>query len=240
MTQRDVPNDPGTGERGKSVCQFVLRDKFLRVVNGLNSVHGLITAVATVLLVLVTGGLVYVANITDDTLKTEQRAWIAPRGAAIIGSVQRGETIEFEVTYENTGKQPAFNVANPRTFGTMEVPLDSRGTAYWEKMTLPENRFCDFAKKLPKNMRITPSRTAFPGQRYGDVGYIFTDGEGTPQRFLDRKITFWIQGCVIYRTIGGPTGSPYCLYLHPMKDVPPEKWPFRFCGSGNDAEFPGH
>ena len=207
--------------------------------DGLNSINGLIHRHCHRFSGDCTGGLVYVASTTDDTLKTEQRAWIAPRGAEIIGSVRRGETIEYEILYENTGKQPAFNVANPRTFGVLDVPLDSRGTAYWENMTLPVNMFCEF-KNLPNNMRITPSRTAFPGQRYRDVGYIFTDGEGTPQKFLDRKLTFWIQGCVIYRTIGGATGSPYCMYLHPVKDVAPEKWPFRFCGSGNDAEYPNH
>jgi len=170
---------------------------------------------------------------TDLTLKTDQRAWIAPRGAEITRPVERGETLEVEISYENTGKQPAFNVGHNNELGVIDVPLDSRGTAYWENMRLPENKHCAVFEG-----RHWIGRTAFPGQRYHDVAYIFTDPTGTPDRFLERKITFYVQGCIGYSTLGKPSTTPYCLYLYPVKDVEPTKWPFRFCRTGNETKAP--
>jgi hypothetical protein len=170
-------------------------------------------------------------------LRDDQRAWIALRGAEITRPAQRGETLEFEVIYENTGKQPAFNVAHQNSIGVMDVPLDARGTAYWEHMMLPQNAVCDTLETINTKASWI-GKTAFPGQRYRDVAYIFTDPKGIPDEFLARKSTFWVQGCIAYKTLGKFWFSPYCLYLYPAKDIPPEKWPFRFCASGNEAKSP--
>jgi hypothetical protein len=73
-----------------------------------------VLAVATIGLVVVTGGLVWVALQTDETLRWQQRAWIAVTGIEVAkpvrygGYLRNGAIFEFAFQLENVGRAPAF------------------------------------------------------------------------------------------------------------------------------------
>ena len=94
----------------------------------------------------------------EQTRISDQRAWIAPRDAEIVGPVERGQTLAFEIIYENTGKQPALDVVDNTRIDRIPVPLDDRGTAYWERMLLPFNDTCPNAISLAKRGALVAQR----------------------------------------------------------------------------------
>lgn len=198
-----------------------------------------VLAVCTLLLVVVGTLQKCTLDRTDETLRSEQRAWLAPRGGEIGAPVTLGGTLEFQIIYENTGKEPAFDVAHQNFISMLDVPLDARGIAWWAKWPVPDitDAICNGMETFRRE-NIWIGRTAFPGQQYRDVGYVFTDPKGIPQEFLDRHKTFVVQGCLAYRALGKFWFSPYCVYLYPAKDQLPEQWPFRFCPAGNQAKTP--
>src|SRR5262249_19186353 len=73
-------------------------------------------------------------------------------------------------------------------------------------------------------------RTAYPGGKYEDITYMF--GNGAAETFFNKKQSFYIAGCFIYKTFKNLHRSPYCLYFQPHRDRKIEDATFEFCPQG--------
>ena len=116
--------------------------------------------------------------------------------------------------FENVGKKAAWDVSDDRHQGPLfDVITDEKQMPYIDVQTAkwPVNRFC-----AGDPLKIGNRRTVYPGSKNKDLIYIF-NSTLVPQEFIDKKKSFTIVGCFLYRTPIEPQKvrhSPYCFYFH--------------------------
>ncbi len=175
----------------------------------------------------------YIAYYARETMIGDQRAWIAPRGAEFAGPIEVGRALRINILYENVGKKPALNVTTGNIiWAPFRIEENVHGEAWLPAIPAPPNTTC--VKTTVGQKTVYPASAGGP---YRDLIYVF-NREPYPsvsEEFINRQETFFIQGCFTYRTFDEIDESPFCLYVQPTRDDPPEQWTFRFCPSGNYA-----
>jgi hypothetical protein len=170
--------------------------------------------IQTTLLAAFTGVLIIVGVLqkwtldkTNEISRSEQRAWIAPRGAEISAPIALGGTVEFQVIYENTGKEPAFDVVHQNEIGVFDVPLDARGIAYWANW--PVSNVADLICSQLEN--FSP-KSIWVGERHFLGNNTKTFLMSSPTRKESRKSS-WIEnghsGCRAASAIGRSVSSGF-------------------------------
>ncbi len=101
----------------------------------------------------------------------------------------------------------------------------------YNNMTMGVNVSCDNAS-VSSYAAVT-----YPGSTQGAYYANFTILDtAVAQRIIDGTIIIAIQGCFTYKTLDALHNSKFCTYLEPAADKPPEKWNFKDCSDGNDAD----
>ncbi|MDR3423510.1 MAG: hypothetical protein P4M13_00310 [Alphaproteobacteria bacterium] len=105
---------------------------FWWLVGGLKAVDSLITALATVLLAALTGGIVWVAvwqwdalKSTDktlhDTLVASTRAWVEPLTLSLNEPLKAGTDGNLTLIIDNSGREPAVKIGRYEEFGIVDM-----------------------------------------------------------------------------------------------------------------------
>jgi hypothetical protein len=122
-----------------------------RTIRGLKKIDALITAIATVLLAIITGALAFIAywQYSDTTLRetlvASNRAWIAPAGLSASGEIDGDKDIGVLVFYSNLGKGPALKLNANLIAGS--TPNTDKSD--FESLAIGPNKTCDGL--LPKS-----------------------------------------------------------------------------------------
>jgi hypothetical protein len=237
MAKRRETNNPRHRENNKTSdqCNFcrIARDAWNCVkaaVANLNKIHGLITAIATILLVVVTGGLVYVASVTDSTLKAQQRAWIAPGKIepTPINFIEKNNIYtELFFHFTNVGNEPAIKLSENIAATTIRKQ-DFRNNEIVKK-TIREAIPRDCEKIVPDEN----GRAIFPK---ADAGIILA--LDTTKVTLVNNGTHYalVGGCIDYKTLGAPHSTKVCIIMESYTERGSERWRTTRCPSHNDAD----
>jgi hypothetical protein len=99
-------------------------------VTNLKKVDALITAIATVLLAVITAMLAQIAywQYTDTTLRetlvASNRAWLAPSAISVTGQIDGDKDFAVNVYYTNVGKGPALKLNQIYSAQTAPIPTN--------------------------------------------------------------------------------------------------------------------
>jgi hypothetical protein len=193
---------------------------------------------ATAVLALFTGLLVFVALLqwrtlekTDQTMKLQQRAWIAP-GRIIPPqnfTEQKEEAAAIGLTFQNVGKEPAIEVNEIMRTDIMEA-------SKWR-----DNAFLDVKAREMLGARcekFDPSpqgRALFPGT----TAAIYVDLEVDKAIKASRDQTNYfalVVACFAYRTLNEVHRSRFCGVLGPPNRSNDLKWQSVLCAVHNGAD----
>jgi hypothetical protein len=227
-------------------CQVCSKIRW--TVECLRATEGLITALATVLLAIVTGLLAWIAywqyialensdRTLNETLVAANRATLAPLAVEFDARnpPEVGKPVSLILMYQNTGKEPALGLHNRIETGMMEPPPPG---------IPPDNKFgpnvqCDGLEPLPNGPVIYPS-----GLRQWATA-IGVPKDTISERLIQGPIQIpelwsifipYVRGCMAYKTFGKTHRSGYCffLYLEPGKKI--TDLVFRTCADGAYAD----
>ena len=96
------------------------------------------------------------ANETNkQILSVDRRAWIAPKGADLVGTFEAGKPLAFTVSYGNTGKEPATDLAI-NGIGAL-APAPANGA--WETFVVSQNQSCQGSRPSPAGPWSFPRRS---------------------------------------------------------------------------------
>jgi hypothetical protein len=146
-------------------------------------------------------------------LKPSGRAWLAPIDAVLDGPIEVNKEIKVLVALENTGAEPAFDVY-VAAGGGISVPLTAE-EAEQQQQRGPHPSIIDGC------LNVTPHE-----------GYPVVLPTKSPQRMqavlnrtfiaepaiIDGQRTFYVHGCVAYRTGKENHTSEFCYWLGPRID----------------------
>jgi hypothetical protein len=167
------------------------------------------------LLLVIVGGLQYCTlEKTDETLKVQQRAWLASAGTNLFSSpnfppVQNDMAINFAINFVNTGREPAtginIRIKNFTVEGSSAKNMDIA------ELAVPKNDSCEGV--VPQIGRIV-----IPPTNNGTVALLRDSIHGEPYFVADEKIVsgsrfYGFIGCAAYLTQGGKHYSSFCYVL---------------------------
>ena len=183
----------------------------------------------TGLLTLSSGLLVVVGYKTNETLKLQQRAWLAPRELYVpenfITPTNNAYT-EVTLRYENVGREPATRiniVIDPSTIKVDDF-RNEQVMAATIRSVLGDR--CESVLPDPNGIAV------FPGSSLGAV--IGFDSE-LVEKINSRKYYALVVGCLVYQTLKDSHRSKFCVILEPVKEASPRDWRTTFCTIHNDA-----
>jgi hypothetical protein len=157
-----------------------------------------------------------------ELLAVDRRAWIAPKSADLAGAVEAGKPLAFTVSYGNTGKEPATNLAISGVGSLTPAPANGA----WDTFVVAENQACQGIATIADGPVVFPS--AIDAYRYR----FSTSATLVDATVLTGAQVFYVEGCFAYDTAGDTHLSAYCFYLRPEAGTPPQNWTFRPCPGG--------
>jgi hypothetical protein len=163
-----------------------------------------------------------------DVMQADQRAWVAPVVAVLDEPISVGKPIKYGIQFQNTGKQPGLDGNILLEFsGFIEAPTE--GKTWFDNVPRIPNTVCQRTPTIPGYLAIYPTYNSSPMSHFTSAGPIDL------QPIIDGKRSFFVQGCYTYKTVGKPHSSAFCFFLEPDTNKPSDRWSFKFCPGGNDA-----
>jgi hypothetical protein len=216
-------------------------DRFSRSTDVVNAFGTLLIGVATIALVASTI-IQWRAFVTSD--ERSRRAWLSPIDLGIkgiLGAEDNQNYLQLSVDYQNTGREPALNVAFYASAKLFDAASPKRLGDALNTLTafdiplLEENNECNNLLPLVSGATAYPSTAA----RYQVSSNIFpgkwsTTYEMTAWLIENEKILY-VNGCFSYTTIEQTHYSKFCQYLLVVGGLLAET-PFRNCPAGNWAD----
>jgi hypothetical protein len=143
---------------------------------------------------------------TDQTLKAQQRAWLAPRDIVIPEDLKKDyDEVIFKV--ENTGKEPATKIAYALGVVAIKQSDFADNTIIRKHINdILKGRNCDTIQ--PK----TDGGTIYPGQE----GLALPFREAEIAKFNAGEHYVLVAGCLIYETIRERHQSNICVIREPI------------------------
>lgn len=155
----------------------------------LNSINGLLTAVATLLLALIAWN-------TDTTLRNTliaaNRAWVTPASAFLDNATTVGKSWGYHVRYGNVGKEPAIGFAAQEDLGIIDAPAP-QASLY---TVLSKNTLKDVCARTHA---ATEGSVVYPSGLRDYTYNVFTDRLITPDIQGGSKVLL-AHGCFAYQT----------------------------------------
>jgi hypothetical protein len=157
-------------------------------------------------------------------LEESQRAWIAP-SVQLIGPIAKDQVLKIRVIFGNSGKEPALNTVRQSSFGVAPLTLTNDNTPIMGRFA--DNNEC--ASLSPKNGSLTVYPTS--ANYFWDLLMPINIDDD----ILNAKKLIFLNACFVYESFQKRHESAFCFYLRPEWGVPPDKWVFNHCPSGNYA-----
>jgi hypothetical protein len=146
-----------------------------------------------------------------------ERAWIGPSNAAIEGTLRTGERISTAVSFQNTGRQPAYLVTSalPKLVRRNMWINNGVGSIAWIvgwqqhclNETIPVNPF---------NARVAYPTTGFSAYRFqlysDDTTLAVSDRFLATSEFMSGEEIFVFMGCFVYGTPQNTHHSSFCVF----------------------------
>jgi hypothetical protein len=173
------------------------------------------------------------ARDSNEQLISVTRSWIVPTGAKLDGKILLDHNQRVKITFENVGKEAAWDLAHFRGQGQLfDVIIDGKQMPYIDLQTAPWpiNPFCGVNPS-----QVVNRRTVYPSSKNEDITYVFNSPFVT-QDFIDKKKSFTVIGCFLYRTPIEPDKirhSPYCFYFQPKREGGIDDGTFEVCPNGS-------
>jgi len=154
-----------------------------------------------------------------QALEANQRAWIAPIAANFEAPVVAGQNAKIRVVYENTGREPAFDVAVRAQPIVTDAPSESDR---WADIPVIRNSQCDDLSPIPAGPIVYPSRYTTNEQHFTlDKSFVTVD-------VIAGKKALYFEGCFVYNTPRRESG--FCFVLIPDQ-TPTQQWLFSHCNA---------
>ena len=169
------------------------------------------------------------AQAAHDSMIANERAWLGPL-TATVNTVQKDKGFEGVVQYQNTGKEPGADVF-PSVFGkTYSLDEWNNGTAVQDINSTANN--CLAFADLPHGLQVV-----YPNIGFSTYQLHFDTGQDpnpiiATEDTISGKTIFKVQGCFVYRTVGGLPFRVLLLLsgqLHHFAE-------FNICTVGNAAD----
>lgn len=191
-----------------------------RILNG-------ITAIATLGAVIVS---FMALSDTRSALESNQRAWLVPTGAEILG--HNSSPIGLQINFKNTGHESALDVAHFSDSYVTENEIDLAGTRYVDLHNFKWPNL-DVCRNLPD---LKTNRPVYPGGEDSTRRYVLPNAnDPAVEGILLGRLSVVVYGCSVYKTFNKVRHSPYCYYLQHDKSGDFSKSVFLPClrGVGN-------
>jgi hypothetical protein len=165
-------------------------------------------------------------EMAQQTLIANQRAWLGPNDAKLAEAPVAGKKLDVVITYHNTGKEPARNVAwdverivttpEEEANGTLGVKI----TAFLAKCLLLKEREAGQVVYPSTGFGHATLRTIYPA-------------EIIDEHIVNGKKWLVIQGCFVYRTFDKVRHSGFCFFYKGDMTKPEH---LNVCLGGNYAD----
>jgi hypothetical protein len=174
---------------------------------------------------------------THEALIAANRAWIGPT-ATTVPSLPNGQGFDVTVQYQNTGRQPAFNLVIAhviKTYSKNEWGNGAVGIAATQ--IIANGQSCLKIKKL-----IEHTQVAYPSSGLTGSGYSMRIDTNNPTEqnkvLADADISsgnkiFVVQWCFIYLSLTEVHHSTACYFYQAKVSTLPN---LNICQTGNDAD----
>jgi hypothetical protein len=159
----------------------------------------------------------------DNVADQRNQEAIAPMGMALAEPIEKSKPIVFTLTYADTGREPARNVANIST--SRGVPPPPPGHS-WTEIQSGSGEVCGDISSKEGMPSVYPSTTI---QYFMTGNTSFIPDEG----YLRGDTVLIVKGCFRYLTLGTIHESAYWYYLRPAPGEAKEKWQFGACADGH-------
>lgn len=144
---------------------------------------------------------------TDSTLHgtliARNRAWITPTIELVPSSIGQDRPLEIRIKYTNYGNEPANRVSISNTLKLLPVKFDN---AWLNSGSALDVKGC--GGDIGPPYRMLPHNEDFP--------LTLSTNKLTKEEFADFKSgakTFYLSGCVRYRTLAEDVWTRYCRYF---------------------------
>jgi hypothetical protein len=232
-SQQPPEGEDQTTKQKQNTFFFRVRTGFFRLVRCLEKFNGLITALATVLLAIITALLSLIAywQYTDPTLRetlvAANRAWVSPLSITFDGEIKAGSPLTLWISYENKGKEPAINTVFFREIDAIPVSrlatpemLERWKSGLTASQELMRELGLAIDEKIPKagceadDPRGIAMGATHPGVLY-PVPYV------VPTKFINPDFEnglslLVVKGCFAYKTFKSVHHSWYCFFYSPQ------------------------
>jgi hypothetical protein len=223
----------------------------VRTVNWLDEKAGFVTAVATVLIAVLTGFYVHysraqwrtmqdeipllkssaqaaqsAADIAASALIASSRAWISPTGAGLDRPLKLHDIFEFFVQYSNPGKSPAMDVHPIYTITPIEAARfdDNSFNSIIEST--------DICRGLEA---VSGADVVYPEQPSGySFHFRVKDQNWVTQDMIDGKVAIVIRMCFAYKTMNALHHTSFCYFYR--AGVTDDFRKLNVCTAGNHAD----
>jgi hypothetical protein len=163
---------------------------------------------------------------TDQTLRLQQRAWIAPHHPVLPAAMNQGDPFSYAIFYGNTGKEPAVNIVIDQR---EEVPIFFKDTpsldAIFGRNEIKKYN-CEAVHPNPDGFGAFPTRNPELTYEVNTHRPLPSEAEiRAGNRFL------LIKGCFGYETLKEPHYSWFCYFWPNINS--PTLW--KLCPGGTNG-----
>ena len=172
------------------------------------------TAIGTAILAVATLILAVVAIVTlrqtEYITKQSERAWLSPVAGLLQQPFEVDKVIRIAVAFTNTGREPAFDVTYAQENAIVKAPAFDD----WATFSVGKNNTCDGLMPRPGALAVYPSSAGL-----ATAFRTFDSGSGTnpltaTKSVIDGTFTYYMHGCVAYRTFGDVHHSAFCFVIY--------------------------
>jgi hypothetical protein len=145
------------------------------------------------------------AKISHENMILAQRAWVGPTNAAFVAEPVVGKPIDINITYQNSGREPAQNFVFFGDPFSVSVEEDKSGAA--------SLKIAPYMETCKATMDWKNGSVAYPSTGFSSYNLSAKSKED----FVDdatikgEKIIFF-QGCFLYRSFDLPRHSYFCYF----------------------------
>jgi hypothetical protein len=164
------------------------------------------------------------AAVARDNIVAGSRAWVGPNGATIEGTPAIGNSVDFVITYQNSGRQPA----------TGFVPAGDVFTLTTDDAGRSVSKISENVEKCRAQPPIAGAEVVYPSTGFSGNQYRTT----VDKSLIDDEVVkgdklIVMTGCFAYITFDTAHHSAYCFYFRNGTTKPPN---LSFCVNGSYAD----
>jgi len=165
------------------------------------------------------------AEVAKSNLISSERAWVGPNNASIENWTDADKPLRVNVTYQNTGREPATQFSKSLILTYFEKDDIENGN-----LTIRARQIFDDCNRI---VLSTAGDVAFPSTGFNTYNFFNTaSDEDSKALRADLNSVLIIQGCFVYKTVESVHRTNFCFYFKPSKSIPDR---LNICEGGSTA-----